>query len=127
MSLAARALHLHQSISRTTLQWQSYSWEPCLHSEPQLEQACQISIELQRLFKGKGNRLEMKANRFLHMKGWGPKVYEKMLMTKMESKMFKNTPEFQVGGQKLGSTNEHLAAMITVMRRLEKTQGLEKI
>lgn len=79
--------------------------------------------ELQRLYKGKGNRLEMKANRFLHMKGWGPKVYEKMLMTKMESKMFHNTPNFQVGGQKMGSTNEHLASMITGMRRLEKEQG----
>ena len=29
----------------------------------------------------------------------------------------------QVGGQKLGSTNEHLAAMITTMRRVEQEQG----
>ena len=79
--------------------------------------------ELLRLYKGKGNRLELQKNRFIHLKPWGPKVYEKLLMTKMEGKLFANTPECQVGGQKLGSTNEHLAAMITSMRRVEKVQN----
>ena len=76
--------------------------------------------ELLKLFKGKGNRLELRFNRFIHLKPWGPKVYEKMLMTKFEDKLFGHTPEFQVGGQRMGSTNEHLLAMITVMRRLER-------
>ena len=79
--------------------------------------------DLLKLYKGKGNRAELKFNRFLHLKPWLPKGYEKMVMTKMEKKMFKNTPEYQVGGQKLGSTNEHLVSMITTMRRLEITQG----
>ena len=79
--------------------------------------------ELMQLYKGKGNRLELKSSRFLHLKPWLPKGYEKMLMTKMEQKMFKHTPDYQVGGQKLGSTNEHLLSMITTMRRLEKLQG----
>ena len=84
---------------------------------------CFYDTELLRLYKGKGNRLELQKNRFIHLKPWGPKVYEKLLMTKMEDKLFKNTPDCQVGGQKLGSTNEHLAAMITSMRRVELTQS----
>ena len=78
--------------------------------------------ELLKLYKGKGVRAELKANRFIHLKGWMAKTYEKMLMTKMEAKMFSATPEFQVGGQKMGSTNEHLLSMIIAMRKLEKTQ-----
>ena len=84
---------------------------------------CFYETELLRLYKGKGNRLELQKNRFIHLKPWGPKVYEKLLMTKMEEKLFNNTPECQVGGQKLGSTNEHLAAMITSMRRVELTRS----
>ena len=78
--------------------------------------------ELLKLYKGKGVRSELKSNRFIHLKGWMAKTYEKMLMTKMEAKMFAATPEFQVGGQKMGSTNEHLLAMIVAMRKLEKVQ-----
>lgn len=79
--------------------------------------------ELLRLYKGKGDRTELQKNRFLHLKPWGPKVYEKLIMTKIEDKMFNHTPEMQVGGQKMGSTNEHLLSMIMAMRRLEKKQG----
>ncbi len=89
--------------------------------ERQPESFCET--DLLKLFKGKGNRLELKSNRFLHLKTWLPKGYEKMLMTKMEEKLFRNTPSYQVGGQKLGLTNEHLVSMITTMRRLEKFQG----
>ena len=79
--------------------------------------------ELRKLYKGKGNRVTMKANRFLHLKGWFAKTYEKMLMTKVEDKLFANTPDFQVGGQKQGSTNEHLLSMILSMRKLESEKG----
>ena len=83
---------------------------------------CFYETELLRLYKGKGNRLDLNKNRYIHLKTWGPKVYEKLLMTKMEAKLFRNTPECQVGGQKMGSTNEHLAALITTMRRVEEKQ-----
>ena len=76
--------------------------------------------ELLKLYKGKGVRLEFKSNRFLHLKSWGPKLYEKLIMSKKEDKLFGHTPSFQVGGQRMGSTNEHLFSMITVMRRLER-------
>ena len=79
--------------------------------------------ELLKLYKGKGVRAELKSNRFIHLKGWMAKTYEKMLMTKMEDKMFNCTPDFQVGGQKMGSTNEHLLSMMVAMKKLEEKQG----
>ena len=79
--------------------------------------------ELLKLYKGKGVRAELKSNRFIHLKGWMAKTYEKMLMTKMEEKMFHCTPEFQVGGQRMGSTSEHLLSMMIAMKKLERTQG----
>ena len=79
--------------------------------------------ELLKLYKGKGVRVELKSNRFIHLKCWGPKIFEKLIMTKIEDRLFGNPPDFQVGGQKMGSTNEHLLSMITVMRRLEKVNG----
>lgn len=82
-----------------------------------------FETNLLKLFKGKGVRTELKSNRFIHLKGWLAKTYEKMLMTKLEGKMFSCTPELQVGGQKQGSTNEHLLSMIISMRRLEESQN----
>ena len=78
---------------------------------------------LMKLYKNKGKRTELKSNRFLHLKGWLPKTFEKLLMTKLEGRMSDHTPECQIGGQKLSSTNEHLLTAITLMRRLEKEQG----
>ena len=78
---------------------------------------------LMKLFKNKGNRTQLKFNRFIHLKGWMPKTYEKMLMSKIESKMSEHTPSCQIGGQKLSSTNEHLVSLVTLMRRLEQAQG----
>ena len=78
---------------------------------------------LMKLFKNKGNRTQLKFNRFIHLKGWPAKTFEKMLMSKVESKMSEHTPSCQIGGQKLSSTNEHLVSLITLMRRLEQDQG----
>ena len=44
-------------------------------------------------------------------------------MTKLERRMSAATPDFQIGGQKLSSTTEHLVTLISYMRHLEKTQG----
>ena len=85
------------------------------------------TTQLLKLYKGKGVRAELKSNRFIHLKPWMPKLYEKMLMTKIEGRMFSNTPDLQVGGQKQGSTNEHLLAMMISMRRLEEFQGCGSI
>ena len=78
---------------------------------------------LMKLYKNKGVRTQLKSNRFIHLKTWMPKTYEKMLMTKIEGRMSDHTPRCQIGGRKLSSTNEHLATSITLMRRLEKEQG----
>ena len=44
-------------------------------------------------------------------------------MSKIETQMSEHTPQCQIGGQKLSSTNEHLVSLITLMRRLEQAQG----
>ena len=76
--------------------------------------------ELFMLFKGKGIRNELNANRFIHLKTFGPKIFEKLLMVKLETKLSDLTPAYQVGGQRQGSTVEHLLSTITMMRRIEK-------
>ena len=81
------------------------------------------STELMQLFKNKGSRNELKNNRFIHLKQHGPKILERMIMTKLERRMSAATPDFQIGGQKLSSTTEHLVTLISYMRHLEKTQG----
>ena len=81
------------------------------------------STTLMKLFKNKGNRNELKYNRFIHLKPHTPKVFERMVMLKIEKRLAHSTPEFQIGGQKLCSTTEHLLTLMTYMRKLENTQG----
>ena len=81
------------------------------------------STELMQLFKNKGSRNELKNNRFIHLKEHGPKLLERMIMMKLERRMSLATPIFQIGGQKLSSTTEHLVTLISYMKHLEKDQG----
>ena len=81
------------------------------------------STELMQLFKNKGSRNELKNNRFIHLKEHGPKLLERMIMMKLERRMSSATPSFQIGGQKLSSTTEHLVTLISYMKHLEKSQG----
>ena len=81
------------------------------------------TTELMQLFKNKGSRNELKNNRFIHLKEHGPKLLERMIMMKLEKRMSAATPSFQIGGQKLSSTTEHLVTLISYMRHLEKEQG----
>ena len=81
------------------------------------------TTELMKLFKNKGSRNELKNNRFIHLKEHGPKILERLIMMKLERKMSEATPPFQIGGQKLSSTTEHLVTLMSYMRHLEKSQG----
>ena len=75
------------------------------------------------LFKNKGSRNELKNNRFIHLKDHCPKLLERLIMLKLERRLSSATPNFQIGGQKMSSTTEHLVTMISYMRHLEKKQG----
>ena len=78
---------------------------------------------LMKLYKGKGSRNEIKSNRFIHLKDYSAKVFERLVMMKMETRMSRATPSFQIGGQRLSSTTEHLVTLMTFMTKLEKVQG----
>ena len=78
---------------------------------------------LMKLFKGKGSRNEIKSNRFIHLKDYSAKVFERLIMLKMEARMSRSTPSFQIGGQKQSSTSEHLVTLMVYMAQLEKAQG----
>ena len=53
--------------------------------------------------------------RWLHLKTWLPKFTEKVVMLKLKERMVAGTPEFQLGGQPMGSCAEHLVAVNTVL------------
>merc|ERR1711911_229549 len=78
---------------------------------------------LMKLFKNKGSRNELRFNRFIHLKQFSPKYYERLVMLKMEKRLSNRTPDFQIGGMKSSSTTEHLGTLMVYMRQLEKAQG----
>ena len=67
------------------------------------------------LYKGKGDRKELSSHRFLHLKKWMAKVFEKMLMQRVEAKVRQATPDLQQGGQPGGSTMDHLVSMVALI------------
>ena len=77
---------------------------------------------LMKLYKKKGPRTELKSNRFIHLKNYPAKVFERLVMMKLEKRMASATPDFQIGGQKMSSTTEHLVTLMTYMRHIEQTQ-----
>ena len=78
---------------------------------------------LMKLFKNKGSRNDLKSNRFIHLKDYSSKVFERLVMMKLERRMSLSTPDFQIGGQKQSSTTEHLLTLMVYMSQLEKKQG----
>ena len=78
---------------------------------------------LMKLYKNKGKRTDLKMNRFIHLKSFLPKTFEKLVMNKIEGRLDKKTPQFQIGGRKKSSTTEHLLTLMMYMKRLEKEQG----
>ena len=78
---------------------------------------------LMKLYKNKGKRTDLKMNRFIHLKSFLPKTFEKLVMNKIGGRLDSRTPEFQIGGRKKSSTTEHLLTLMMYMKRLEKEQG----
>ena len=78
---------------------------------------------LMKLWKKKGSRNDVKMHRFIHLKSWGPKCYEALVMKKFSKRLMAKTPEFQIGGKKTYSTTEHLISLMMIMQRLDKEKG----
>ena len=72
------------------------------------------NTELMKLYKNKGKRTDLKMNRFIHLKPFLPKTFEKLVMKKIEKRLALKTPEFQIGGRKKSSTTEHLVNIIYI-------------
>ena len=81
------------------------------------------STTLMKLYKNKGSRNELNNNRFIHLKDYASKIYERLIMQKIEGRMSSSTPDFQIGGQKQSSTTEHLLTLMIFMSKIEKTKG----
>ena len=103
-------------------QYSFYEMMNRMYVEEKIPRAFQ-STTLMKLYKKKGSRNELKSNRFIHLKDYSSKIYERLIMQKLEARLSSATPEFQIGGQKLSSTTEHLLTLMTYMQRLEKKQG----
>ena len=79
------------------------------------------STTLMKLHK-KGPKNVIDNYRWLHLKTWLPKITEKIVLLKLKDRMVAGTPEFQLGGQPMGSCAEHLVKVNTLleMRLAEK-------
>ena len=64
--------------------------------------------------------------RWLHLKQWLPKLTEKVVLLKLKDRMTEGTPEFQLGGQPMGSCAEHLVYVNTVLA-MRITQNLPTV
>ena len=58
--------------------------------------------------------------RFIHMRGWKPKLLEALITEKMKPKIVEATPKFQLGGMPGASSSEHLVVLKTWMRLKEQ-------
>ena len=72
------------------------------------------------LYKRKGDRKEVSSQRFLHLKSWPAKLYEKLFMQRLEVKIRRATAELQEGGQPGGSCIDHLISMVTTINMMKK-------
>ena len=72
--------------------------------------------ELIALFK-KGNRQDASNYRFIHIKGWLPRIFEMLIYQKIYVIFDKKTPESQTGGCKMSDTLEHLVMIISTLNQ----------
>ena len=79
-----------------------------------------LDTMLMPLFKGKGSKGDLGNHRFLHLKDWPAKVYEKLVMQKVNARVRNATPEMQQGGQPKGNAMDHLVKTMTVMAMRKK-------
>ena len=75
--------------------------------------------ELIALFK-KGNRQDASNYRFIHIKGWLPRIFEMLIYQKIYVIFDKKTPESQTGGCKMSDTLEHLVMIISILNQKVK-------
>ena len=68
------------------------------------------------LYKGKGSRRDLANHCFLHLKNWGGKVFEKLIMKKVNARVRCATPPLPQGGQPDGSTIDHLVETMTIIK-----------
>ena len=72
------------------------------------------------IWKGKGSPLSLNNMRFIHMRGWKPKLLEALVTEKMKPKIVEATPKFQLGGMPGASSVEHLVVLKTWMKSIEQ-------
>ena len=77
---------------------------------------------LTQIWKGKGSPLSLNNMRFIHMRGWKPKLLEALITEKMKPKIVEATPKFQLGGMPGASSSEHLVVLKTWMRLKEQNK-----
>ena len=75
--------------------------------------------ELTQIWKGKGSQLSLNNMRFIHMRGWKPKLLEAIVTEKMKPSIVAATPKFQLGGMPGASASEHLVVLKSWMRQKE--------
>ena len=75
---------------------------------------------LTQIWKGKGSPLSLNNMRFIHMRGWKPKLLEALITEKMKPKIVEATPKFQLGGMPGASATEHLVVLKTWLKSKEQ-------
>ena len=71
------------------------------------------------LWKGKGNKLDLNMQRYIHGKDWDAKLLEALVSERMKPVIIANCPKIQIGGIKNNSSSEHLIVLKTWMKTLE--------
>ena len=69
---------------------------------------------LQQIYKGKGSRLELGNNRYIHLKDWLPRTCDALIVDKMKPDILESSSIFQIGGQAGHRTQEHLFTVRSV-------------
>ena len=75
---------------------------------------------LTKIFKKKGSMKVISNYRFVHGKDFLPKLCEKLVVDKIESKVRENTSSTQIGGIPRKSTRDHLLACLLSMRHFQR-------
>ena len=80
---------------------------------------------LQQIYKGKGSRLELGNNRYIHIKDWLPRTCDSLIVNKMKPCILSASSIFQIGGQAGHRTQEHLFTVRSLAAlKLSQGQGI---
>ena len=75
-----------------------------------------LDTSLSMIWKKKGSPLDLNNMRFIHCKGYRPKVLEALVVENMKEKIIEATPNIQLGGMPGHSSAEHLVTLKTWMK-----------